>query len=143
VFALRVLMPAFCKMQKPIDGFKVGDLLRGIQSSGLSSKCVSSHCFASSTVAIAHVAVSPLSQVLLPPWLSHHPSLHPRRVLDPQCWPPFHFKPSSVRSSGLPPHPRHRDAFAQQQVSMTTRHHRLRSFRSIFCPCSAITAYCF
>ena len=103
VFALRVLMPAFCEMQKPINGFKVGDLLRGIQSSGLSSKCVPSHCLASSTVAIAHVAVSPFGQVLLPPWLSHHPSLHSRRVLDPQCWPPFHFKPSSRRSSGSPP----------------------------------------
>ena len=128
-------MPAFCEMQKPINGFKVGDLLRGIQSSGLSSKCVLSHCLASSTVAIAHVAVSPLSQVLLPPWLSHHPSLHSRRVLDPQCWPPFHFQPSSRRSSGSPPHPRNHDAFAQQQV---------RPFRSIFSPlCSAITAYCF
>ena len=77
-------MPAFCEMQKPINGFKVGDLLRGIQSSGLSSKCAPSHCLASSTVAIAHVAVSPFGQVLLPPWLSHHPSLHSRRVLDPQ-----------------------------------------------------------
>ena len=125
-------MPAFCEMQKPINGFKVGDLLRGIQSSGLSSKCVLSHCLASSTVAIVHVAVSPFGQVLLPPWLSHHPSLHSRRVLDPQTG---HLSISSQDLAALQVCPPiHEITMHLRSSKCRWPHHRLRPFRSIFSP---------